>query len=250
MYKIVILDLDGTLLTSDKRISESNKKIINELSDHIKFVFASARAFTTIKPYIEEINLLNENNYTIAFNGSLIVNNKEEVIVDEYIGLKEKELLQDYINKNNNVEWHYYTYDKNILADNIEDINSFLKDNKIYKIVCISDEENIINMRNSMPSNIMDAFQITSSESTRIDFVKKGMSKTKAIQTLIETLNIESSEVIAMGDAENDMDMIMYAGCGVAMGNANDKVKSVADYITDTNDNDGVSKALLKLIKR
>ena len=60
MYKIVILDLDGTLLTSDKRISESNKKIINELSDHIKFVFASARAFTTIKPYIEEINLLNE----------------------------------------------------------------------------------------------------------------------------------------------------------------------------------------------
>ena len=248
MKKIVILDLDGTLLTSDKKISDYTREVIRELSNEVKFVLASARAFVTIKPYVEELGLLNENNYTIAFNGSLVVNNLEKPIIDEEIGNEEKLLLQKYIDANKEVEWHYYTYDKNILDSDITDIYDFIKSNKIYKIVCLADEKVIANMRNDIPQNINDLFQITSSEPTRIEFVKKGMKKIEAIKFLIKKLNIDSSDVIAIGDGENDIDMIEYAGCGVAMGNATDFVKSVADIITDTNDNDGVGKVLKKLI--
>ena len=249
MYKIVVLDLDGTLLTSDKRISEYTNQVINELSSKVKFVLASARAFVTIKPYVEQLGLLNKNNYTIAFNGSLVVNNMEEPIIDEKIGINEKILLQYYIDSNNQVEWHYYTYDKNILDRDILNINTFIKTNKIYKIVCLSSEETIIEMRNHMPHNINDIFQITSSEPTRIEFVKKGMKKIEAIKKLIKILGIDASEVIAIGDGENDIDMIKYAGCGIAMGNASDEVKSIADMVTDTNDQDGVGKILKKIIK-
>lgn len=244
MKRIVVLDLDGTLLTSDKRISEYTNKVIRELSNEVKFVLASARAFVTIRPYIEELGLLNENNYTIAFNGSLVVNNLEKPIIDEAIQEVEKNLLQQYINANNQVEWHYYTYDKNILSSDISDIGDFIKNNKIYKIVCISNDAKIAEMRKNMPQNISGLFQITSSEPTRIEFVRKGMKKIEAIKLLLRKLGIDSSEAIAIGDGENDMDMIQYAGCGVAMGNATEDVKAIADVITDTNDNDGVGKVL------
>ena len=249
MYKIVILDLDGTLLNSDKMIPEYTSKIIQKLSNEVKFVLASARAFATIKPYVEQLGLLNQNNFTIAFNGSLMVNNVEKPIIDEKIEMDEKIALQQYINNHLQVEWHYYTYNKNILSSDIPDINDFIQNNKIYKIACIADEVVIAEMRKKMPQNIESLFQITSSEPTRIEFVKKGMKKIEAIKLLLKKLNIDSSEAIAMGDGENDIDMIQYAGCGVAMGNATEDVKSIANIVTDTNDNNGVGKALLKIIK-
>jgi len=249
MYKIVILDLDGTLLNSDKMIPEYTNEIIKKLSNEVKFVLASARAFVTIKPYVEQLGLLNQNNFTIAFNGSLVVNNIEEPIIDETIEMNEKVALQQYINNHTQVEWHYYTYDKNILSSDIPDINNFIQNNKIYKIVCIADEVVITEMRKKIPQYIESLFQITSSEPTRIEFVKKGMKKIEAIKLLLKKLNIDSSEAIAMGDGENDIDMIQYAGCGVAMGNATDEVKNIANMVTDTNDNNGVGKALLKIIK-
>lgn len=249
MYKMVILDLDGTLLNSDKNISEYTLNTIKELSGKVKFVLASARAYITIKPYVEQLDLLNNNNYTIAFNGSLIVDNLENVVIDEEISNREKHLLQQYINNNYQVEWHYYTYNENILINDILDIYSFIDKNEIYKIVCIATEYEIMKMRNNMPQDINNLFEITSSEPTRIEFVKKGMKKIKAIKLLLDKLKIDPSEVIAIGDGENDIDMIKLVGCGVAMGNAMDDVKLVADIITDTNDNNGVAKILKKLIK-
>ena len=178
-----------------------------------------------------------------------MVNNVEKPIIDEKIEMDEKTALQQYINNHLQVEWHYYTYNKNILSSDIPDINNFIQNNKIYKIVCIADEVVITEMRKKIPQYIESLFQITSSEPTRIEFVKKGMKKIEAIKLLLKKLNIDSSEAIAMGDGENDIDMIQYAGCGVAMGNATDEVKNIANMVTDTNDNNGVGKALLKIIK-
>ena len=249
MYKAIILDLDGTLLTSKKDISDYTINVIKKIKKTTKFILASARGFSSIKPYIEKLDLLNKDNYTIAFNGSLIVNNLEDLVVDESIDKNKIHVFQEYINNNSFLEWHYYTYDKNIIINDISNIEDFINNNKIYKVVCISDENEILRMRNNMPQNIFDSFQITSSELTRIEFVKKGMKKIDAIKLLLDKLNIDSSEVIAIGDGENDIDMISYAGIGVAMGNATDEVKSVANMVTDTNDRDGVGKILNKLMK-
>lgn len=249
MYKMVILDLDGTLLTSEKKISPYTKDIIKKLSKKVKIILASARGINTIKPYAEQLEILNNNNYIIAFNGSLIVDNLENVIVQEEINKEEKEILQQYINDNLSIEWYYYTYERRFKNDEISDIHKFLYENKIYKIVCIANQNKILDMRKNMSKDINNAFQITSSETDRIEFVKKGMKKIEAIKILLNKLNISTSEVIAIGDGENDIDMIKYAGCGVAMGNATEVVKNVADNVTDTNDNDGVGKILERLFQ-
>lgn len=249
MYKLVILDLDGTLLTSEKKISDYTCDVIRSIKNNIKIVLASARAFTTIKPYLEKLDLINHDNITIAFNGSLVLDNLENILINEEIGTDEKNIIQKYIDINNNTSWFYYTYEDRIKRDDIDNILDFLNKNSIYKIVCVSDEETINSMRNNLPQIIINSFQITSSEPTRIEFVKKGMTKLEAIKYILNKYNIKSTEVIAIGDGENDIDMLKFAGCGVAMGNASDEVKRAADIETDTNDNDGVGKILNNLLK-
>ncbi|MFU0825856.1 MAG: hypothetical protein ACFWTK_12930 [Clostridium sp.] len=78
--------------------------------------------------------------------------------------------------------------------------------------------------------------------------MKKGISKGNAVKILAEFYGLKREEVICIGDGENDLSMIKYAGLGIAMGNAPDYVKKEADYITETNDEDGVAKAIEKFI--
>lgn len=250
MYKLVILDLDGTLLNSDGLISEYTCDTIKSMYKKVKFVLASARGFFTIKNYVQRLDLLDENNYTIAFNGSLVMDNLEHTIINEEIGINEKNIIKDYIDNYKDVEWYLYTYNEKININNIDSIEKFLNNNRIYKVVGITSEDGITMMRNNLPNLISDSFQITSSEPVLIEFVKKGMKKVEAIKVLLDKLDISPNEVIAIGDGENDIDMIKFAGCGVAMKNANDEVKKVADVITNnTNNEDGVVQILKKLIK-
>lgn len=81
-----------------------------------------------------------------------------------------------------------------------------------------------------------------------IEITRKGTSKGKAVERLANHYNLTSKDVITIGDSENDLSMIEYAGLGIAMGNAIDSVKQKSKFITDSNDNDGVAKAISKFI--
>jgi Cof subfamily protein (haloacid dehalogenase superfamily) len=137
-----------------------------------------------------------------------------------------------------------YTYEKSIKLSGETTLNQ-----AIYKVVLIDTENNILNIRNAVSRDIIELFEITSSESTRIEFVQKGITKQQAILTLLNYLNIDKSEMIAIGDGENDISMLELAEMPVAMGNANNEVKKYAKLITDTNDNSGVGKALKQLLE-
>lgn len=91
-------------------------------------------------------------------------------------------------------------------------------------------------------------FEVASSNSDNFEMTKKGTSKGKAVEVLADFYNIKRDEVICMGDGENDLSMIEYAGLGIAMGNASSIVKKRANYVTDTNCNDGVAKAIEKFV--
>lgn len=80
--------------------------------------------------------------------------------------------------------------------------------------------------------------------SNMLDVMNKGVTKGNAIKNLAQSLGVKQEEIIAIGDNENDISMIKYAGLGVAMGNAEEKVKEVSNFITDTNDNHGVAKVI------
>lgn len=248
MYKLVVMDMDGTLLTSDKKIGEYTKNIIQNYSNKVKIVLASARGFCTIKNYLLELNLVDNNNYTIAYNGGLISKNSGEIIVKKSIATNKLELLEEYIKKWNDSEWFYYFYEDRISRNKILNINEFIHSREIYKVVCISNEKEIVKMRDEMPKELEDEFQITSSETTRIEFVPKGITKVEALKFLINLLNIKQEEIISIGDGENDIDMIKFSGCGVAMGNASENVKKISDKVTLSNDEDVVGKILNELL--
>lgn len=249
MYKLVVMDIDGTLLTSDKKIGEYTKNIIQKYSNKVKIVLASARGFCTIKNFLLELKLVDNNNYTIAYNGGLISKNSGEIIFKENIATNKLELLEEYIKKSNSSEWFYYFYEDRINRNKILNINEFIHSRDIYKVVCISNEKEIVKMRDEMPKELEDKFQITSSETTRIEFVPKGITKVEAIKYLMNLLNIKQEEIISIGDGENDIDMIKFSGCGVAMGNASENVKKISDRATYSNDEDGVGKILNELLK-
>ena len=90
----------------------------------------------------------------------------------------------------------------------------------------------------------MDECAVTSWSDTGIDIIPKEGGKSAGIRKYLEEQGLDRSEVMAFGDGENDIEMIRFAGIGVAMGNAAESVKAAADYVTDTIDNDGIEKAL------
>ena len=137
---------------------------------------------------------------------------------------------------------------KNVKLDLIkfEDIN-FIKNN-IYKILFVNDYDKITEVRKKIPKEFLQKYEITSSIPECIEFVKKGITKSKSLQFICEKCNIEKSGVIAIGDADNDLEMINFAGLGVAMGNATDSLKEKADYITNSNNDDGVANVIEKYI--
>ena len=110
---------------------------------------------------------------------------------------------------------------------------------KIYQILAFVPEEqkNILN-------ELLDECSITSWNDTGIDIIPKGGGKSAGIQKFLDEHGMDRSEIMAFGDGENDMDMLRFAGIGVAMGNASDMVKAAADYVTDTVDENGIENAL------
>ena len=134
--KAIILDLDGTLLDDDKKISDATIVFLKKIRKDIKIIPASARQFWTIKPYLEKLDLLNEDNYTICFNGSLVVSNKEDKYFSSYIDKNVVVEIDDFI-LDNNIDWTYYLYDSRLLRNDISYIDEFVNKNKVYKIVGI-----------------------------------------------------------------------------------------------------------------
>ena len=90
--------------------------------------------------------------------------------------------------------------------------------------------------------------EVVSSSPNNFEVMNKGTSKGRAVKVLADILNINREEIMCLGDSENDLSMIEFAGLGVAMGNAEEFLKEKADYITDTNENDGVAKAIEKFV--
>lgn len=244
MIKAIVLDVDGTLLNQQKEIDRPTINKLIELSDNVKIILASARGFYRIKKYIDKLRIDNENQYTIAYNGSVVVKNNGERMIDVFISKSNILVLVDFIKQYSDYHWSLYSYDFKLYSNNIEDIDDFVCKNHIYKVVAEASESQIEKLRSEIPNDFFSKFEITCSELTRIEFVKKGITKVTAIQYLNELLGIQENEMVAIGDGENDIAMIEYAGVGIAMGNAPMNVKEKADYVTGNCDNNGVAEAI------
>ncbi|WP_315067653.1 sugar-phosphatase [uncultured Clostridium sp.] len=266
MYKLIALDMDGTLLTADKRVSEKNKAAIKAAeANGVKIVLASGRPLIGIAKYLNELNLLKDEDYVLSFNGGLVQNTKTQEIVSK-LTLKGKDLKNIYkISKELNINIHafsakdglitpkisqYTEYEATIngIEINIRDFNEVDDEEDIIKVMMIDPQEILDPAIEKLPSEVYEKYSVFKSAPFFLEFTNKEVDKGLGLKKLGEYLGIKKEEIIACGDAGNDLSMVKYAGLGVAMGNATKEVKEAASFITTSNDEDGIANVIEKFI--
>ncbi len=277
MYKLVAIDLDGTMLNSYGEISQKNKETIKEnIEKGIQIVIASGRNFDSAKNYAQEIEGCR---YVIAGNGALIYDmQNEEIIYDKYIP-KLKALKIIKLCEENSITYSVYT-NKEIIANSlkhnvlyyyksnlkkeeskktnikiVENIYEYIKeqDEEVMKIFISDDNKSVFNaiirkLKEIENIEVLDVSHMSrkiiqnGSEEIVIEYfytevAEKDVDKWNALEFLIKKLNIDKNEVMAIGDNVNDKKMIMEAGLGATLKNSEPVVIEVANYVTE-NTND------------
>lgn len=265
MYQLIALDMDGTLLNEDKEISKRCRAAIFKLKEKGKrVVLATGRPLNGVLSYLEKLDLFDEKDYVIAYNGALIQSTKsKEIIFDRPLSFecyRELYILSVALG----VHIHALS-DKSVLtpknnpyteiessANHIAIIESELDalDPKIpiIKVMLVDEEEAINRAFSLLPQAILDKYSILRSSPNFLEFLDKNANKGVGVSIVAKELGFKAEQVICVGDAGNDLDMIRYAGLGVAMGNAVDEVKAAADYVTHSNEEDGVAHVIEKFM--
>lgn len=265
MYKLIAVDMDGTLLNEKKEISNRCQEAIDKLREKgKKIVLATGRPLKGVQRYLEKLNLFDENDYVVAYNGALVQSTRnEQIIFDKPLSLDSyKELYE--VSRQLDVHIHALTdisvlTPKNnpftgiessinqipIIEGPIDDIDS---STMIVKVMFIDEPEKLDAILPSIPQWVKDKYTIVRSAPIFLEFLDKSVNKGAGVSAIAKQLGIKQDEVICVGDAGNDLAMIQYAGLGVAMGNATEELKSEADYITLTNEEDGVAHVIEKFM--
>lgn len=266
MYKLIACDLDETLLTTtDPHVSKVNADAVKKLrSLGVKFVPATGRNFLTIKETLEELDLYDrENEYAISLNGAVLSENHNDRIL--YFHGIDFDLVKEIYerSKQYDVGLHVYTdtetyvkdlpvYEKEILSDRgldfieFNDIEEF-RDRKLAKILYINRDFNYLKKVEQDFADILDCVDLSYSSNRYFEFNAKGVNKGNGLRKLCEILNIDLSEVIAIGDNFNDLTMIEAAGLGVGVANAIPGMREHFDVITE---NDCGHGAVAEVIER
>lgn len=261
-YKMIVSDMDGTLLRSDCTLSEKNKVSIRRAVENgVKFVLATGRPIQGVRSYAEELGL---SGVVITYNGAVVVDlPSEEILYEETMDKHDAELslrLGDeydttmciwsrgrlFVNKMNERAEDYMKISgvEPILAT---DYSAILKDG-ITKILWYDHPEMIGKMPFIMEEKGFLSTTFCLSRPYFLEFFSSRASKAAALSRVCEICGITPSDVIAIGDAPNDLSMLEFAGLGIAMENALEEVRSVVCEVTRSNDNDGVAAVIEKYI--
>ena len=248
-YKLVVCDMDGTLLTSQHRISDYTADIIKKIEKKgVKFLIATGRPFLDAKHYRDTLNL---SSFLITSNGARAHNEKNEVIVAEDIPQKFTEKLLSY-------DLDRKKYHRNIYLDNdwfieyeieglrefheesgfqfqITDLDKF-KNGAVTKIFFLAEENDL---------------SITISSPYCLEFMKKGVNKAETLKKVLKILDISPNEVIAFGDSMNDYEMLSFVGKPFIMGNANKRlIESLPNVeVIGNNNEDAIGKKLQEIFE-
>lgn len=270
-YKLICTDMDGTLLNDNKVISERNKEAIKKAcSIGVKVAVCTGRIFTSADFFGDVIGVKTP---VIASNGAYIREKDQNRVVYKSLLGYEKSIQVLKVMKKYGIYPHFYTTDtiyteklihssvfytkvnetlpegKKVKIEMVSDWEKVLFENKDYIMKAVGvdkDEEKIKKVKQELKDNY--DLEVVSSHRTNFEIMNKGVSKGSAVSILADFYGIKREEIITFGDSENDLSMIKHAGLGIVMGNGDEEVKKHADYITDTNEKDGVAKAIEKFI--
>jgi Cof subfamily protein (haloacid dehalogenase superfamily) len=262
MYKAVFIDMDGTLLRKDHTVSSITRHTIQQLiQKDILIVPISARPLHGMLPITQTV--FPDDNPVVSLNGGYIYQ-QQAVTYQVHVTLPEAEAIHSEVKKQpvsamyySQMEWFAEAStdavkkEQKITAVPIT-IQPFIDTLTLWeqqqtgpnKILIAGDPGVILSLEKELLANHSGELNIYKSQPRYLEVMSLQASKSKAIQFLMAQYGLHQNEVIAIGDNYNDKGMIEFAGTGVAMGNAPDEIKAVANYVTDTNNHDGVAKAL------
>lgn len=256
--KVLVLDIDGTLTNSEKRITENTKRgIIHIMERGHKVILASGRPTPGMKQYVKELELEKYGGYLLSFNGGKIINCKTgEIIFQKKLPAPIIPNLYHYAEKNDlgivtylgdeiisgtRID-EYIELESKINGIPVRQVENFIKfvDFDVNKCLMTAPPIKAEQCEKELAAAYGDIISVYRSEAFFIELMPKNVDKATSLDRMLSTVGLTRENAICCGDGFNDISMIEYAGLGVAMANAKDEVKEKADYITKSNDEDGI----------
>ncbi|MGN0315328.1 MAG: Cof-type HAD-IIB family hydrolase [Fusicatenibacter sp.] len=265
-YKIVVLDLDGTLTNNKKEITPHTREVLMSFQKSGGIVvLASGRPTYGVDPLAKELELSRYGGYLLSFNGALITECATgNLIYEQWLP---KEIPATAAALARKYQTAILTYrDSNILTEtpenqyvqkesyctkmHIQKIDCFEKEITFPVVKCLMLERGVYlaEVEKKVQEYFGDSLSIFRSEPYFLEIMPKGIDKAKSLARLLEYLHMTREEMIAFGDGFNDKSMLMFAGLGVAMQNGQPAVKAVADLIAPSNEDDGVAYVVESLM--
>lgn len=266
-YKLLVLDVDGTLVNSQKEISKLTLATLLKIQQMgVRIVLASGRSTFGLSNLIKQLELKNHGGYIMSYNGGQVIDiQNDEVLFEKRIDPKMFPYLEKKAKKNN---FGIFTYYKNqlittnpenphiqneaklnglelVTVDNLSEAVDF----KPCKCVLVSDnEKELVGLKDHWRKRLAGVLDVYRSEAFFLEVVPEFIDKGNTLGVLLDKIGISPEEVMTIGDGRRDFSMIQLSGLGIAMGNAQDSIKACADYVTKDNDNEGVALAVQKFI--
>lgn len=262
-YKLLVLDVDGTLLNNEKEISNRTLATLLKVQQMgVRIVLASGRPTFGLMPLAKKLELDKCGGFILSYNGGQIINVQTgELLFEKRINPEMLPYLEKKAKKNN---FAIFTYHQDAIITN-EPENEHIRQEALLnnmKIVTVSDfsievdffpckcmlvsndQKALISLEEHWRKRLNGVLEVFRSEPYFLEVVPQFIDKANTLGVLLEKLKIEPNQVIAIGDGVCDFSMIQLAGLGIAMGNAQDSVKACADIVTTSNEEDGVAIAV------
>lgn len=237
-YRIIALDMDGTLLNGEHQVSKENRYWIEKAFEAgIEVCLSTGRGIQSVDPYIEELGLTTP---MVTVNGSEVWEKRGSLWLRHTVEAEQIAELRELALQHDVWYWAYTTegvFNKDVWAERPMQEYTWLKfgyytDNELARET----------IRRQVVE--MDQYEVTNSHPNNMELNPKGINKASGLRELCSRRGLTMSEVVAVGDSLNDIAMIREAGLGVAMGNAQKVVKQAADRIAGTNLEDGVAQVI------
>lgn len=265
-YKLLVLDLDGTLTNAKKEVPPHTREVLICAQEQgVKIVLASGRPTYGIAPLANQLQLGDFGGYILSYNGGKIIDwTTREVMYENDLSPEVYPYLYECARKNGFVILSYK--DEYIVSEDAANkyvqheaflnrmesltVPRFLDviNMPVPKCLIVGDPEPLALLETEMHEVLKGRMNVFRSEPFFLELVPEGIDKARSLAVLLERIGLKREEMMACGDGFNDLSMIRFAGLGVAMANAQDVVKAEADYITLSNEEEGVAAVVEKFI--
>lgn len=273
--KVIMMDVDGTLTNSQKKISPKTKEaLLKAQKAGAILILASGRPTSGLRDFEQELQMDKNHGLLVCYNGSKVVDcETNEVLFNQAMSVSEGKAVLEHMKKFDRVrpmidkgEYMYVNnvYDNMITLNGkpfnvmeyesrggkyklceVDDLAEFL-DYEINKILTFGDPEYLQDNYKEMMAPFDGKLSCMFTGPFYFEFTAMGIDKAKALDAVLKPLGYTQDEMIAFGDGQNDASMVNYAGIGVAMANAVDELKAIAQDVTLSNDEDGIAESLYK----